>query len=331
MGDVELMRNIVRAIERWNMKKQWLTQCDRKGRTPLHLASICGYLNVVRFIVQEIIGSTKDADLQKHYINITDHKGRTSLFHAAAEARIKVVHFLAEHGADLEAATAENHIEPGSTPLMACAAKNNWECFKILLDKGANVLVTRKDGADATYLAARYGHIDIIEEIAETKKMQLIVNRPTFQGRTALLTAAFHGHIKVCKSLYKNGANLDHQDNNRFTALILSASEGYFDLVKWLVEKGANVHIKDRYGETASTSAENNDYFETARYLRKWNDDSDSRRDSNDSRTNSDEVPTKLKKGNGRSGRYSYPSEQLLTKTSATKRFAGSKVLISRS
>ena len=73
MGDVDRMRNIVNAIEEWDMTQQWLTQCDKKGRTPLHLASIYGYLNVVRFIVKEIVGATKDEDLRKQYINLTDN------------------------------------------------------------------------------------------------------------------------------------------------------------------------------------------------------------------------------------------------------------------
>ena len=72
-----------------------------------------------------------------------------------------------ENGADVEAITNDSHIQPGSTALMACAEKNAFECFGILVSNGANISVTREDGADATYIAARYGHNEIVEQIIE--------------------------------------------------------------------------------------------------------------------------------------------------------------------
>ena len=273
LGDVDKIRSVVRAIDEWDMQKQWMTQADKKGRTPLHIASMYGYMNVVKFIIKEIVEATQDMDLRKQYINMVDLKGRTPLFHAAANGMPNVVRYLIERGADLEAATNENHIEPGSTPLMASAEKNAEDCFQVLLDKGANVLAIRQDGADAAYMAARYGHRDIIDHIAATDKMKLIVNRQTFRGRTPILTAAFHGHLKVCKLLYDFGADLDHQDEDKFTALIYAANEGHFDLAKWLAERGANVRKKDRYGETALTCADANAHVEIATFLRKYNSD----------------------------------------------------------
>ena len=315
MGDVDRMRGIVTAVNEWKMTKQWLTQCDKKGRTPLHLASLSGYMKVVRFIVKEIVGSTKDEILRKQYVNLPDNKGRTPLFHAAAQGRPNVVRFLIERDADLEAATNESHTEPGSTALMACAEKNNLECFSSLLDKGANVLAIRKDGADATYMAARYGHVKIIQEIAESEKMKLIVNRPSFRGRTPILTAAFHGHIKVCKVLHGKGADLDHQDDDKFTALIYAASQGHFDIVRWLVKKGANLYLKDRYQDIASTSADAYGHPEIAKYLRMWNRDGDSNNEPED-------LHTKLEQSKRISGRALYPSDQMLPKKSSLKRIS---------
>ena len=318
MGDVEIIRNIVRAMEQFDIQRPWLTQCDKKGRTPLHLASIYGYINVVRYFVKEMISSTEDPDERKRQLNIADHKGRTSLFHAAAENKINVVRYFTECGADLEVATNDNHKEPGSTALMACAEKGHAECFEILLRKGANILATRKDGADTTYMAARYGHVPIIEQIAANEKMFLIVNRQTFRGRTPLLTAAYHGHIKVCKILYKNGAFLDHQDDDKFTALIYAASEGFFDLVKFLVEKGADMHLKDKFGETASVFADSSGYYEVARFLSKWNNDDDG--EENNVINDLKELRLQLEKNRPRSSRTLYPYERELTKRSAKKR-----------
>ena len=317
MGDVEIIRNIVKAIEQFDIKRPWLTQCDKKGRTPLHLASIYGYINVVRYFVKEMINSTEDLEERRRQLNIVDHKGRTSLFHAAAENRINVVRFLSECGANLEVPTNDNHKEPGSTALMACAEKGHAECFDILLRKGGDILAIRKDGADATYMAARYGHLPIIEQIAATEKMLLVVNRQTFKGRTPLLTAAYHGHIKVCKLLYKNGAYLDHQDDDNFTALIYAASEGFFDLVKFLVEKGADMHLKDKFGETASVFADSSGYYEVARFLSKWNDDNG---EENAVINELKELRLQLEKNRPTSSRTLFPYQRELTKRSVKKR-----------
>ena len=267
--NVERLRYIVSAISAWNMGHQWITEGDKKGRTPLHLASIYGYFHAVRFIVEEIIEACHDTDRRKRYINVLDNKGRTSLFHAVAEGRVSIARFLIERDADLESVTNDGHIEPGSTALMACAEKNTVECFNLLMEKGADVLVVRKDGADAAYIAARYGHLKIIQRIAETKEIKEIVNRRTFRGRTALLTAAFHRHLDVCKVLLSKGANLNHQDDDKFTALIYAASEGHYDIVNWLVRKGANVHIKNKFGETALMCANANGHTHITKLLQR--------------------------------------------------------------
>ena len=274
------MKHIVNAVEEFDMKNHWMTQGDRKGRTTLHHAAIYGYMNVVEFLVTQVIETYEDEELKSSFINVPDYKGRTPLFHAAVEKRSDVVRFLIERGANMEAVTNEKHIEPGSTVLMACAEKNSRKCFEILIEGGADILATRDDGADATYIAARYGHLDIIEQIAETSKMKSIVNRPTFRGRTALSTAAFHGHIQVCKVLFAKGADLNHRDENNVTALIYAADEGHFDVVKWLVENGADVQLKDNYEDTALLCAETNGYTEIFRYLQRFTcDDTEGKED----------------------------------------------------
>ena len=109
--------------------------------------------------------------------------------------------------------------------------------------------------------------------IDEHSKLDELINRPTFRGRTALLTAAHHGHIQVCKYLFKKGANLNHQDEHKFTALIYAANQGHFDVVKLLVDNGANVHLKDSFGETALNCALTQGYSEIIQYLRRFKED----------------------------------------------------------
>ena len=305
------MKNIINAVEEFEMKDHWMTQGDRKGRTTLHHAAIYGYKSVLEFIVNQVIESFEDEDMREQFLNVPDLKGRTPLFYAAVERRVSVVRFIIEKGANLESVTNDKHIEPGSTILMACAEKNSVECFDILMDKGADILATREDGADATYIAARYGHLDIIQLILENKKYKSIINRPTFRGRTALVTAACHGHLQVCKTLFAKGADLNYQDENKFTALIYAANEGHFDMVKWLLENGANVHLKDTFGETALTAAETNGHIEIIRFLRnyqKFNEESEE--------NESDKIAKKGGKGRRKTVKEVFtPSKALLNRS----------------
>ena len=269
LGNVERMRSLLSATKQYQMTDDWLTQSDRKGRTPLHLASIWGYKDVVGFIVEEIIEEINDDVKKQHYLNFKDKKGRTPLFHAVAEDRLEVARILVEKGADLEASTNDNHIEPGSTPLMACAEKNNKQGFDFLLRSGADLEATRKDGSDAAYIACRYGHSGIIEMIAEKGKLDDIVNRPTFRGRTLMMTAALHGHGHLCKFLVeKHGASIDHQDNDKCTALIFASNMGHLELVKWMVVAGAKMTVRDSSGKTALKYADENGNEEVAKCLR---------------------------------------------------------------
>ena len=301
LGNIERMNCIFKATEQWEMTHQWLTQGDIKGRTILHFAAIYGYMGVATCILDKITAITEDEILQKQYINIQDCKGRTPLFHAVAEGRIEVTQLMLERGADLEISTNHKHRQPGSTPLMACCEKNSLECLSILLDYGASLMHVREDGADATYIAARYGHLDAIERISECTEMETVINRPTFRGRTALITATFHGHTLVIRKLFKCGASLDHQDEYKMNALMYATREGYYDIVKWLVVNGANTRKRDLEGKNAMKIAESKGHVVIEKYLKQFLIDEQA-----DAATST--VPKKQKRVNGR---ISYHSNKI--------------------
>ena len=255
------MKCIFDATEQWEMTNEWLTSGDIKKRTILHFAAIYGYMAVATCILDQIDSLVKRSIHEKveryMYINIQDYKGRTPLFYAAAEGRVKVTQLLVDRGADLELPTGDNHYQPGSTPLMASCEKGTFECSEILLKAGACITTLRNDGADALYIASRYGHLTVVEQIVEDVEevnrddVELVVTRGTFKGRTGLLTAAFHGHSLVVRKLFLSGTDIDYQDDYNYTALMYAAKEGYIELVKWLVTNGADVSKKDQDGNTA--------------------------------------------------------------------------------
>lgn len=272
-GDVEILNLIVVSCKNISRESNeeiclpWLLICDKKGRTPLHLASMHGHVNVLNYIWKEILKSTKSKKVKNHLIDMNDHKGRTALFYASARGHEEAVSYLINREASLEACTNEDHISPGSTPLMASAEKNTVKCFELLLEAKANVMNRRTDGADALYMASRYGNHQIIKMLAINNQIEQIVNRETFHGRTAIMTAALHGHIDACKELHECGAKLNYQDHDKLTALILATSEGHLFVIRWLVVNGADMDIKDKHGGSALDVALGKGHSEIVNFL----------------------------------------------------------------
>ena len=262
------MNGLIDSTKRFDYTRQWMTTGDIKGRSPLLIASMNGCSTVMKLIFKEIIEPTHEEKLSKTYVNFQDNKGRSSLFYAAAEDHLSIVKMLVENGADMEAITSEKHHLPGSTALMACAEKNSIECFDFLIEKGANILVTRKDGADATYIAARYGHQQLIERILKMDNASLLINRTTFRGRTAFITSAFQGHMDICQILLRFVENINHQDDEGITAIMYGARKGNLELVRWLFENGADIDIIDKNGDKALNYAMKYKQTEVVNYLR---------------------------------------------------------------
>ena len=70
VGNIDRMRNLVDAMKQWDLIDKWMTKGDRKGRTPMHLASTYGYVNVIEFLVKEVIDRIENDENREKYIEI---------------------------------------------------------------------------------------------------------------------------------------------------------------------------------------------------------------------------------------------------------------------
>jgi len=71
-------------------------------------------------------------------------------------------------------------------------------------------------------------------------------------GKTALHWAAWNGIESSCKTLLRNGAQVNAKDVNGQTPLMMAvAGRGYIKIVKILLRSGANIKIADDFGRTA--------------------------------------------------------------------------------
>lgn len=125
---------------------------------------------------------------------------------------------------------------------------------KSALAQGGNPDFKGKGGFTPLVIAARNGHLDIVQYLME--KGAQIDKRDNSRKKSALLAAAFKSQDQVAAYLLDHGADINAQAINGFTPLHDAAWVGDYPLVKMLVERGARTDIKNNDGQTALQCAE---------------------------------------------------------------------------
>ncbi|KAK1792438.1 hypothetical protein P4O66_012383 [Electrophorus voltai] len=105
------------------------------------------------------------------------------------------------------------------------------------LKGGQNIATCNQNGLNALHLAAKEGHVELVEELLERGAE---VDSSTKKGNTALHIASLAGQKEVAKLLVKRGADVNAQSQNGFTPLYMAAQENHLDVVRYLLENGGN-------------------------------------------------------------------------------------------
>ncbi len=103
-------------------------------------------------------------------------------------------------------------------------------------------------GVPTALIAAAFkGHLLMVQKLLERKPDMEIQNT---NGRTALLLAADQGRVEIIKLLANAGAKLNHIDVFGQTALHLASWQNHCQSVRVLIEAGANLEEKTKDGDT---------------------------------------------------------------------------------
>lgn len=119
-------------------------------------------------------------------------------------------------------------------------------------------------GETALISAAWYGHLEVVQILI---KAGTNVNLQTADGYTALMMSALMGHLEIVRALIKAGANVNLRSGFEGTALICAARGGYLEIVQILFQAGANINHQNIQGETALTWTVWHNHLETFRFL----------------------------------------------------------------
>lgn len=143
--------------------------------------------------------------------------------------------------------------------------KDGHEVIKLMGEK--------TNGATPLLMAARYGHLELVEYLLECCSAPVEVggsvsfDGETIEGAPPLWAASAAGHLKVVQSLLGHGASVNSTTLTNSTPLRAACFDGHLDIVKYLVEHSADLEVANRHGHTCLMISCYKGHKDIAQYL----------------------------------------------------------------
>ncbi|KAI8980965.1 ankyrin repeat-containing domain protein [Pilobolus umbonatus] len=259
MSMKEIIHKLIKCISNEKEFTSILTSCnaclvneivkyrDKHGDSLLHFAARVPSINIMRLLIH--YGADPES--------INEH-GRRPI-HEAIDSYDCLSYLIHECHVDMDA------IKRGDwTPLMIAAMKGNLDTVKLLVEAGALLDRTTKDGRTALYLAVQEGHILVSKYLTNQCPEAILI--PTKSGRLPIHAAAslvFDGVNNnkeptssayiITTYLLSHSTTpittlLNCRDHSGRTILLDSAVSHNLSLLQYLLNQGANPNDVDSLG-----------------------------------------------------------------------------------
>lgn len=188
-------------------------------------------------------------DSGKYEPTYCDAEGITPLHWAAINNQYAMCQFLLKAGAEVNKKGGESV----ATPAMWAAQRCHYYTVNLLLQHGADPLITDIQGYNILHLATFEGNIFLLVLLLHHN---INVDIPDIQGHTSLMWAAYKG-FPACVDLFLRwGADVHATDETGFTALHWALVKGSQGCIQKLLEYGSDRFAETANGKTPAITAE---------------------------------------------------------------------------
>ncbi|QYT04588.1 hypothetical protein H0G86_011490 [Trichoderma simmonsii] len=202
-------------------KRSDFPKSDKDSRSPLHMAAICGSLEIISFIINEA------KETKNMVLNSLDKNRETALIIATRLGNFEAARLLVESGTDIAVQNTSGR------SAVHYAVLNCPQILELLLQKNNDVLfLTDTSNCTALHFAAKIGSTESISIItgAVPKHEQLLdlLEAADGDGKTALQHAAENGYDQIAMNLIK----LTGSQKNDTMACIYAAKRGHLSTLR---------------------------------------------------------------------------------------------------
>ncbi|MCA9487373.1 MAG: ankyrin repeat domain-containing protein [Nanoarchaeota archaeon] len=156
---------------------------------------------------------------------------------ASIEGNLNLVKSLVMQGVSVDSECSGDG--GGLKPLHLASLYDNWEIVEYLLEKGANIETTNKNGFTPLLWAVDQNSLNTVKILVENGADIEAKREDDYKGRNSLITAVYLDYFEIVKYLVESGANVNAVDNEGKTALDYAIEEENQEVIDYLISKGA--------------------------------------------------------------------------------------------
>lgn len=204
-------------------------------------------MNLAR--IGDVAAMQKLFDTDEYDATYTDAEGITPLHWAAINNQYAMCKFLIDNGAPINQKGGESV----ATPLQWASQRCHYYTVHLLLQRGADPLITDSQGYNTLHISTFNGNVLLLVLLLH---QGIPVDVLDGFGHTGLMWSAYKG-FPACVDLFLRwGASVEARDEQGFTALHWALVKGSPGCIQKLIEYGADRFAKTSTGKTPAITAQ---------------------------------------------------------------------------